>query len=53
MTERSGPDNQPLGPVKVPEFMRRPNDPAWVCPCKGPQNGEPMCPCQMKARKPT
>lgn len=20
----------------------------WSCNCVGPQNGEPMCPCQMK-----
>lgn len=24
-----------------------------TCNCMGPQNGEPLCPCRMKAVKPT
>lgn len=44
-----GPRAESPGPVKIPDFMRRPD--GSICPCKGPQDNQPMCPCQMKAKE--
>lgn len=40
-------ENQPRGPIKVPDFMRKAG--GGICACRGPQGRAHACPCQLLA----